>query len=92
MSDVVDDLWWRDEDSQYIRHRSDRYPGATNIEPGWTLRGRRRFATDCLRSGSEEPNRRDSDHRLLTERGFRGHGHCYWRWLRRCHGLEEQRG
>lgn len=37
MSDVVGDLWWRDEDSQYIRHRSDRYPGATNIEPGWTL-------------------------------------------------------
>jgi hypothetical protein len=37
MRDVVDDLWWRDEDAEYIRHRSDRYPGATNIEPDWTL-------------------------------------------------------
>ncbi len=37
MCDVVDDLWWRDEDAEYIRHRSDRYPGATNIEPDWTV-------------------------------------------------------
>ncbi len=34
---VVDDLWWRDEDADYIRRRSDRYPGAKNIEPDWTL-------------------------------------------------------
>lgn len=34
---MVDDLWWRAEDAVYILHRSDRYPGATNIEPGWTL-------------------------------------------------------
>lgn len=34
---MVDDLWWRDVDAKYIRHRADRYPGATNIEPGWTL-------------------------------------------------------
>lgn len=34
---VLDDLWWRDEDAEYIRRRRDRYPGATNIEPSWTL-------------------------------------------------------
>ncbi|MGI9001755.1 MAG: hypothetical protein ACR2GH_08800 [Pseudonocardia sp.] len=34
---MVDDLWWRDEDADYIRRRSDRYPGATNIETDWTL-------------------------------------------------------
>lgn len=37
MYGVVRELWWRDEDAEYIRHRSDRYPGATNIEPDWTL-------------------------------------------------------
>ena len=31
---MVDDLWWRDADAEYIRRRSDRYPGAVNIEPG----------------------------------------------------------
>ena len=30
-------LWWDEEDADYIRHRSDRYPGALNIEPEWTL-------------------------------------------------------
>lgn len=35
--DIVDDLWWRDVDAEYIRHRSDRYPGAHDIEPEWTL-------------------------------------------------------
>jgi hypothetical protein len=34
---VVDDLWWRDEDANYIRHRSDRYPGATDLDVDWTL-------------------------------------------------------
>jgi hypothetical protein len=34
---MVEDLWWRDDDAWYIRHRSERYPGATNIEPSWTL-------------------------------------------------------
>ncbi len=34
---MVDDLWWRPEDADHIRHRSQRYPGATNIEPDWTL-------------------------------------------------------
>jgi hypothetical protein len=37
MADVMDDLWWRPEDAEYIRRRSERYPGATNIEPDWTL-------------------------------------------------------
>lgn len=37
MAGVVGDLWWRDEDADYIRRRSDRYPGATNIEPEWTV-------------------------------------------------------
>ena len=35
--DVTEELWWRDEDAEYIRHRSSRYPGATDLEPGWTL-------------------------------------------------------
>ena len=34
---MVDDLWWRDQDADYIRRRGERYPGATGIEPGWTL-------------------------------------------------------
>jgi hypothetical protein len=37
MSVVVDDLWWRMDDADYIRHRSDRYPGAIDIEVEWTL-------------------------------------------------------
>ncbi len=37
MRSVVEDLWWRDADAWYIRSRSDRYPGATNIEPAWTV-------------------------------------------------------
>jgi hypothetical protein len=32
-----EDLWWRDDDAWYIRHRSERYPGATDIEPSWTF-------------------------------------------------------
>lgn len=43
------DLWWRTEDADHIRHRSDRYPGATNIEPEWTLeaaRDRNRIVRD----------------------------------------------
>jgi hypothetical protein len=34
---VVDGLWWDEEDADYIRQRSDRYPAASNIEPEWTL-------------------------------------------------------
>lgn len=34
--DVIRD-WWRDEDGDYIRRRAERYPGATGIEPEWTL-------------------------------------------------------
>ena len=34
---MVDWLWWDDADAAYIRARSERYPGATNIEPSWTL-------------------------------------------------------
>jgi hypothetical protein len=41
MYDVVDDLWWRDSEADYIRRRSERYPGATNIEPDWTLESAR---------------------------------------------------
>jgi hypothetical protein len=37
MYDVVEDLWWDEEDAAYIRQRSERHPGATNIEPEWTL-------------------------------------------------------
>ena len=34
---VVEKLWWDEEDAEYIRRRSVRYPGATNIEPEWTV-------------------------------------------------------
>ena len=30
-------LWWEDKDADYIRSRSDRYAGAVDIEPVWTL-------------------------------------------------------
>lgn len=34
---VLDELWWDDEGAGHIRTRSIRYPGATDIEPGWTV-------------------------------------------------------
>jgi hypothetical protein len=37
MSDVTEELWWRADDAEYIRHRSSRYPGATDLGPAWTL-------------------------------------------------------
>jgi hypothetical protein len=37
MCHVVGRLWWDDEDAAHIRRRSTRYPGATNLEPAWTL-------------------------------------------------------
>ena len=30
-------LWWDDERGRYILRRSSRYPGATDIDPAWTL-------------------------------------------------------
>lgn len=30
-------LWWDDEDARHIRSRSERYPGAEDIEPAWTI-------------------------------------------------------
>ncbi len=35
--DVANTLWWEEEDAAHIRSRSSRYPGATDIEPDWTL-------------------------------------------------------
>jgi hypothetical protein len=34
---VEGDLWWRDQDADYIRRRGERYPGASGIEPERTL-------------------------------------------------------
>ena len=34
---MASDLWWDDEDVPHITRRSERYPGATDIEPSWTL-------------------------------------------------------
>ena len=31
------DLHWSEEDAGYIRSRSNRYPGAVDVEPEWTL-------------------------------------------------------
>ncbi|MBN9744114.1 hypothetical protein DMP23_24085 [Amycolatopsis sp. A1MSW2902] len=30
-------LWWEEAGGEYIRTRSARYPGASDIEPAWTL-------------------------------------------------------
>ncbi|MBA2323046.1 MAG: hypothetical protein H0V92_03145 [Pseudonocardiales bacterium] len=30
------ELWWADEDADYIRSRSARYRGAVDLEPEWT--------------------------------------------------------
>jgi hypothetical protein len=49
MSYMLDDLWWRAQDAEYIRRRGDRYPGAVGIEPDWTLetaRDSRRIVRD----------------------------------------------
>jgi len=43
--DVTGELWWDDEDAAHIRDRSARYPGASDIEPDWTLEA----ATDANR-------------------------------------------
>lgn len=42
---VPNTLWWDEEDAAHIRSRSARYPGATDIEPEWTLEA----ATDPAR-------------------------------------------
>jgi hypothetical protein len=34
---MTNELWWDDEDAAHIRHRSTRYPGATDIEPAWAI-------------------------------------------------------
>ena len=34
---MVDDLWWRKQDAEYIRTRGERYAGAAGIEPEWAL-------------------------------------------------------
>jgi hypothetical protein len=33
------ELWWAEEDADYIRSRSARYPGAVDLEPEWTQEG-----------------------------------------------------
>lgn len=30
------ELWWTDDDANYIRNRSSRYRGAMDLEPAWT--------------------------------------------------------
>jgi hypothetical protein len=87
---MAGDLWWRDEDADYIRRRSDRYPGATNIDPDWTLEA----ASDPRRIVHDpDPKSRTGavgDHRLLAECGIRGHGHRDGRDPCRGHSVEEQ--
>jgi hypothetical protein len=34
---VAGKLWWEGEDAAHIRGRSERYPAAIDIDPGWTL-------------------------------------------------------
>lgn len=38
---MIEGLWWEAADAEHIRTRSDRYPGATNIEPSWTFEAAR---------------------------------------------------
>lgn len=33
---VAFEVWWEDEDADHIRRRSQRYPGATDIDPAET--------------------------------------------------------
>ncbi|MFZ0117930.1 MAG: hypothetical protein WAL99_00435 [Pseudonocardiaceae bacterium] len=67
-------LWWDDEDADYIRRRSDRYPGALNIEPEWTLEAAADPRAIVRDPESEEPHRRDPTDRLLTGCGVGPHG------------------
>lgn len=34
---VAIELWWEEDDAKHIRQRSQRYPGATDIDPAETL-------------------------------------------------------
>jgi hypothetical protein len=34
---MVEGLWWDDQAAEHIRHRSRRYPGASDIEPSATV-------------------------------------------------------
>jgi hypothetical protein len=90
MSDVAEELWWRDEDAEYIRHRSSRYPGATDLEPAWTLEAAADPRRIVLDTGPEEPHRRGSDHWLLGQRRVRHHDHRHRGSARWGHRVEEQ--
>lgn len=35
------DPWWPDEEAEHIRSRSERYPGATDLQPEWTTEAAR---------------------------------------------------
>lgn len=60
--DVSETLWWEEDDATHIRSRSTRYPGATDIEPEWTLEA----ATDPARVLREpDPKSRASYTRLI---------------------------
>lgn len=56
---MIVDLWWREEDADYIRARAVRYPGATGIEPEWTLEA----ATDP-RSITRDPDPKSRNHAI----------------------------
>lgn len=68
------ELWWRPEDADYIRRRSDRYPGAIDIEPEWTTEA----AADPQRIVRDpDPKSRVGAIRVIGffgERRFRDHG------------------
>lgn len=57
-------LWWDEEDADHIRQRSRRYPGATDIDPTWTLEA----ATDP-RQIVLDPDPRGADLRAYLEGG-----------------------
>ncbi len=59
---MVNALWWDEEDAAHIGSRSSRYPGATDIEPGWTLEA----AADPARVVLDpDPKRRAAYTRLI---------------------------
>ena len=67
---MVNDLWWREQDADYIRRRGERYPGATGVEPEWTLEA----AADPRRIVREPdpPSSRGVGFPPATQRGWPG--------------------
>lgn len=59
---MAPELWWPPTSASHISTRADRYPDATNIDPGWTLQA----ATDPYRVvRNPDPGSRTGAARLI---------------------------